>query len=130
MNPKRGGGDTPIRNVIEKEDHKVTSHQLLMAVRRKHKSIDTEKKSNVPEKQIAKENFLVIKYPDRMARTPTQEHLKKKYFFLLKKNRSQNEESEVTNHADSMASRRKKDHDKSEEGGTVINKSRSQTKSF
>lgn len=33
-------------------------------------------------------------------------------------------------HADSMASRRKKDHDKSEEGGTVINKSRSQTKSF
>jgi len=31
------GGDTPIRNVIGKEDHKVTSHQLLMAVRRKHK---------------------------------------------------------------------------------------------
>jgi len=75
--------------MIGKEDHKVTSHELLMAVRRKHKSIDTEKKSKMPEKQIAKENFLVIKYPDRMARTPTPEHLIKKIFFLLKQIRSQ-----------------------------------------
>ena len=42
------------------------------------------------------------------------------------KNRSQNEESEVTNHADSMASRRKKDQDKSAEGGTWYYKNRSE----
>jgi len=60
--------------MIGKEDHKVTSHQLLMAVRRKHKSIDTEKKSNVPEKQIAKDEFSNYKYAESMASTPTQEH--------------------------------------------------------
>ena len=61
-----------------------------MAVRRKHKGIDTEKKSNVPEKQIVKE------------------------------------ESEVSTHANSMASRRKKDQDESEEGGIWYYKNRSE----
>ncbi len=97
-----------------------------MAVRRKHKSIDTEKKSNVPEKQIAKENFLVIKYPDSMAHTPTQEHLIKKIFFLLKQIRSQKKNFRATTHPDRMASRRKKDQDKSTEGGTWYYKNRSE----
>lgn len=50
---------------------------------------DTEKKSNVPEKQIAKEEFSNYKYAESMASTPTQEQLIKKIFFLLKQNRSQ-----------------------------------------
>ena len=59
-------------------------------------------------KMIAKEEFSNYKYAESMARTPTQEHLIKKIFFLLKKNRSQKEESEVINHADSMACTPKK----------------------
>ena len=47
-----------LQKQIGKEESKVSSHKLLMAVRRKHKSIDTEKKSNVPEKQIAKDDRL------------------------------------------------------------------------
>ena len=98
-----------------------------MARTPKHKRASSEKKSNVPEKQIAKDESEVSTHPDRMtSRRKSDQDKSKEGGIAIMKNRSQNEESEVTNHADSMASRRKKDQDKSAEGGTWYYKNRSE----
>ena len=70
----------------------ITSHQFLMASTPTHTSTDTEKKSKMSEKQIAKEEFSNYKYAESMASTPTQEHLIKKNIFLSKQNQIANNE--------------------------------------
>ena len=68
--------------MIGKEDHKVTSHELLMAVRRKHKSIDTEKKVMCQKNRSQKTIDYVFSFNSETAYSKPWERFAN-FFFLI-----------------------------------------------